>query len=118
MAYVPKHSCDVFLSYAHVDNPKTAPWVDTFKQELETALRQELPICCGERRLQVWQDIERLKPGFSLSQEIRKALGRTAAVISLYSPGYLASGYCAEERAAFEAHCGREIKCETFSRLI
>jgi hypothetical protein len=120
MAYVPKCVYDVFLSYAHVDNlPAVGDrWVDRFKKQLEAELRAELAVCLGEQRFVVWQDVERLKPGFSLSQSIREALGKTAVVISLYSPGYIGSGYCADERASFEQQCGDRLRLGTSSRLI
>src|SRR5262245_37367534 len=112
MAYVPRCVYDVFLSYAHIDNVSASgdPWVDRFKKELETELRRELAVCVGERRFVVWQDTERLKPGFALTQSIREALGKTAVVVSLFSPAYLGSGYCAEERASFERQCGDRLR--------
>ena len=120
MAYVPKCVYDVFLSYAHVDNMPAAgqPWVDRFKAVLETELRGELAVCVGEQRFVVWQDTERLKPGFALTQSIQEALGKTAVVVSLFSPGYLGSGYCADERRSFEAHCGERLRVGSTSRLI
>jgi hypothetical protein len=118
MAYVPKCVYDVFLSYAHVDNQDGDRWVDRFKKELERVLREELAVCVGEQRFVVWQDVERLKPGFALTQSIREALSKTAVVISLYSPNYLASGYCAEERSTFEQLCGDRLRIGESSRLI
>jgi hypothetical protein len=118
MAYVPKHVYDVFLSYASENNQPPACWVDDFKAQLENALRSELAVCYGERRLVVWQDKERLKPGFLLTESIRAALSRTAAFVSLYSPSYLASGYCAAERKFFTEACGRPVESGTASRLV
>jgi hypothetical protein len=120
MAYVPKCVYDVFLSYAHLDNLPIAGerWVDRFKKELEDELRRELAVCVGEKRFVVWQDTERLKTGYSLNQSLQEALGKTAIVLSLYSPGYLASGYCADERGSFQRQCGDAVRLGASSRLM
>jgi len=116
MAFVPKSVHDVFISYAHADNQGSS-WVTHFRDELERELSTELTLW-GGRRVAVWHDLARLKPGYTITNSIREALQRTSVVLSLWSPGYLASGYCAEEVATFQQACGGRLIVNTQSRLI
>ncbi len=118
MAYVPKCMYDVFLSYSHENNPEAEPWVDRFKDLLESSLRQELTISGSDRRLVVWQDKERLKPSFSLNQSLRDALSKTAVMVSLFSPSYLGSSYCADERRVFAELSGSRLTIGGACRLV
>lgn len=118
MAWVPKYFYDVFLSYAHVDNEGSDRWVSRFQTELEHQLQVKLG-AWGDRRATVWMDEKnRMKPGYVIGDTIKQALARTAAVVSLYSPGYVASGYCGKERAEFETLCGDRLRCGNISRLL
>src|SRR5712692_1221351 len=117
MAWVPKCFYDVFLSYAHVDNEGSDRWVSRFKAELEHQLQVKLG-AWGDRRATVWLDENRMKPGYSIGETIKQALAGSAAVVSLYSPNYLASGYCGAERREFETLCGDGIRCGNVSRLL
>ena len=119
MAWVPKYFYDVFLSYAHADNEGREEWVDSFKAELEFRIRANLG-AWGGRGATVWWDEHRMRPGDSIRGTIIDALNRSAAVVSLCSPNYLSSGYCMEERAAFEAACDRDggIRVGNASRLL
>jgi hypothetical protein len=117
MAWVPRYFYDVFLSYAHVDNEGSDKWVSRFKAELEHQLHVNLG-AWGDRRASVWWDENRVKPGYVIGDAIKQALARTAAVVSLYSPGRLASGYCAAECREFETLCGAGIRVGSASRLL
>jgi hypothetical protein len=119
MAWVPKYFYDVFLSYAHADNEGREKWVGSFKTELEFQIRANLG-AWGGRGAAVWWDERQMRPGDSIRGTIIDALDRSAALVSLCSPHYLASGYCMQERAAFEAACGREggIRVGNASRLL
>ena len=119
MAWVPKYFYDVFLSYAHADNEGREEWVGSFKTELEFQIRANLG-AWGGRGATVWWDEHRMKPGDSIRGTIIDALNRSAAVVSLCSPNYLASGYCMEERAAFQSACAgdRGIQVGNASRLL
>jgi hypothetical protein len=119
MAWVPKYFYDVFLSYAHADNVGREEWVSGFKTELEFQIRANLG-AWGGRGASVWWDEHRIKPGDSIRGTIVDALNRSAAVVSLCSPNYLASGYCKKEQAEFKSACARDggLRVENASRLL
>jgi hypothetical protein len=102
MGFVPDHDHDVFVSYAHIDNEPLAGaadgWVTTLVRNLTTIVRQKL----GDRegRLDVWVDDE-LAGNVPFPAQIEAALGRTATLLVIMSPGYLASDWCRQEREAF-----------------
>lgn len=102
MAFVPGCEHDIFVSYAHIDNEPLSGadegWVTILVRNLETVVRQKL----GDRarRLDVWTDHE-LAGNRPFDAAIESALGRTAALLVVMSPGYLASDWCRREREAF-----------------
>jgi hypothetical protein len=102
MAYVPGYEHDVFVSYAHIDNEPlmgaAEGWVTTLMQNLETVVRQKLGD--RERRLDVWMDHE-LAGNRPFDDDVRGALERTATLLVIMSPGYLASDWCRKERETF-----------------
>lgn len=103
MAYIPGFEHDIFVSYAHVDN-QPAPnvqtgWVSTLVNGLGTSLAQKI----GRAEVfDLWRDplLPKHEP---LTPAILKTIEKTAVMVVVLSPGYLASEWC-----------GRE--CETFLR--
>ena len=98
MAYVLGYDHDVFVSYAHLDNQGESAWVTTLVRHLETEVRQRL----GATDLRVWIDRE-LDGNRPLTPEIMQAIRRSATILLIVSPSYIASEWCARERNAFSA---------------
>ena len=93
MAYVPGFSNDVFLSYAHGDDPA---WLQAFEQALTRAVRGRLG-----QDIRVWQDIKRLRVGNDWQSGIAEAVSSTAAFVALLSPSYQTSEWCSRELTTF-----------------
>ena len=93
MAHVPGLRHDLFLSYAHTDDPT---WIEAF----EAALRQGLQDRLGHSP-SLWQDAGRLRLGQQWQDEIEQAILQTAAFLAIVSPGYLNSVWCQRERRHF-----------------
>jgi hypothetical protein len=100
MAFVPGFTSDVFLSYAHGDNESLLPedpgWVSCFDQALRVGLREILGV-----EPAIWRDNRRLGGELDFPQEIRDAIGRSAALLMVISPSYLRSKFCKQEREWF-----------------
>src|SRR4051812_9811303 len=99
MPWVEGFQYDVFLSYSHVDNltadnDAEKGWVAQFQKRLELALTQKAgrsgAIC-------IWRDERRLQGNFLFDKSIQDAVRNSAVFVSLYSHGYAASTYCADE---------------------
>ncbi len=100
-AFVPGFDYDVFISYAHVDDRPSvgaqSGWVTNLARELETVLAQKLG---REEDFRLWMDDE-LSRHAPITPEILKALERTATLLVILSPAYLASDWCRRERSRF-----------------
>ena len=96
MGYVPDYDHDVFVSYAHLDDQGEPAWVTTLVRHLETELRQRL----GTKDLSIWVD-HNLDGNRPLTPEIMQAIHRSATLIVVMSPSYVASEWCSRERNAF-----------------
>jgi hypothetical protein len=96
MTYVPGYDHDVFVSYAHLDNQGELAWVTNLVRHLETEASQRL----GSKDLRIWIDHD-LDGNHPLTPEIMQAIRRSATVLLVVSPSYVASEWCARERNAF-----------------
>jgi hypothetical protein len=96
MTYVPGYDHDVFVSYAHLDNQGELAWVTNLVRHLETETTQRL----GTKDLRIWIDHE-LDGNHPLTPEIMQAIRRSATVLLVASPSYIASEWCARERNTF-----------------
>jgi len=96
MAYVPDYDHDVFVSYAHLDDQGESAWVTNLVRHLDTEVRQRL----GTKDLRIWID-HSLDGNRPLTPEIMQAIRRSAALIVITSPSYIASEWCVRERNAF-----------------
>lgn len=101
MAYVSGCEHDVFISYAHVDNVPLSVcdqgWISLLVQDIKKLLDQKLgrPDCCD-----LWMDY-RLRNHEPFTPNIMDAVGRSATLLVILSPGYLASPWCGRELKAF-----------------
>jgi hypothetical protein len=98
-AFVPGFLHDIFISYAHRDDPA---WVAAFERSLREAVAQRLG-----SDIVVWQDVPNIRVGDTFSNEIEGALEGSAIVVALSSPSYLNSDWCTSERATFARHLER-----------
>jgi len=96
MTFVRGYDHDLFVSYAHLDNQGESAWVTTLVGKLETEVRQRL----GTKEFRIWIDDE-LDGNRPLTPEIMESLRRSATLLIVMSPAYLASEWCAKERTAF-----------------
>jgi hypothetical protein len=96
MAYVPDYDHDVFVSYAHLDDQGESAWVTNLVRHLDTEVRQRL----GTKDLRIWID-HSLDGNHPLTLDIMQAIRRSATLIVITSPSYIASEWCVRERNAF-----------------
>lgn len=102
--YVPGFDCDVFISYAHVDNLKLGQeedslgWVHNLAADLKKLLAQKL----GRQEWgKIWLDQRMLAGDLPLTPEIHQAVRHSATLLVILSEGYLQSAWCDQERALF-----------------
>jgi hypothetical protein len=93
MPYVPGFTNDIFISFAHVDN--LDGWVEEFQKQLRNRL---LMI---DADVTIWRD-SKLRGTDIFSDEIFTQLQQSALLISIVSPSGIKSGWCEDERQAFE----------------
>src|SRR5688572_4936282 len=92
-AFVPGFENDLFLSYAHGDDPR---WVQAFADELRDEVSRRLGL-----GIAVWQDTGKLRAGENWQVGIQTGIERSAAFVALVSPRYQNSHWCARERNEF-----------------
>lgn len=90
---------DLFISYAHIDNQPLkedlSGWISRFHQSLEALLSMRLGV-----KVNIWRD-DKLQGNDQFAEEIVEQFNSTAALISVVSPRYLNSEWCAREVKAF-----------------
>ena len=100
MAYVPSFEHDIFISYAHVDNARVAEdegWVT----KLHTSLLALIPQKIGRAEgLSIWRD-GKLNGNDEFVDTLNSAFRRSALMLSILTPSYLASQWCAKELDGF-----------------
>ena len=92
-AFVPGFEHDLFISYAHADNPA---WLLAF----EKAVREELSRRLG-LEVSVWQDERALRVGQNWQAEIEAGVAGAATFVCVLSPSYQNSDWCTRERGLF-----------------
>ena len=101
MAFVPSHKHDIFVSYAHVDDLPfpgvDKGWVTTLVETLQILLAQKLG---RKEAYSLWMD-HQLSRHTDLTPEILDNLGKTATLLVILSPGYVASEWCLREKDTF-----------------
>jgi hypothetical protein len=109
MAYVPGYQHDVFISYAHVDNAQSIAgddatrWINTLRQSLQTRIDQKLG---RTDAVKIWMDRGGLAGNDPVTPSIREAISSSAVLVVIFSPGYLKSPWCQQERELFVAAVG------------
>jgi hypothetical protein len=108
---------DIFISYAHIDNMALKEgekgWVADFHRALDVRLAQLL----GEEP-EIWRD-QKLQGNDYFGDEIVEQFPKTAVMISVLSPRYIKSQWCAKEvREFYEAASkGLGTKIDNKSRI-
>ena len=101
MAILSGHACDVFVSYAHVDDLPDREgekgWVDQFASQLSVRLLKRF----GEK-VEVWRDPQ-LGRAQRFDPVIEKAVRGAGVMVCLLSSRYLKSDYCQQEVEWFRA---------------
>ena len=99
MSFLPDFECDIFISYAHVDNRSLTEgqrgWIDSFHQALEVRLSQVLGA-----DPQFFRD-PKLAGNDYFESVLTGKLQRTAILVSIVSPRYVESEWCIRELKVF-----------------
>jgi TIR domain len=93
MGYVTRCQYDIFVSYSHKDDPT---WITGFERALLQELRKKLGHECV-----FWRDEENIRLGQNWKDAIKEGIQSTAVFITILSPGYQVSEWCARERKCF-----------------
>lgn len=106
-----------FISYCHRDNTSgedEVGWVTRFHKRLALYTRIEL----GEEA-EIWRDDRELQGNHALTPEILEQLPKTAALVTIVSPSYVKSKWCADEREEFcrEAERTGGLLCGNQARI-
>jgi hypothetical protein len=106
MAILSRGQCDVFVSYAHVDDLPDREgekgWVDRFASQLAVRLLKRF----GEK-VEVWRDPE-LGRAQRFDPVIERAVRGAGVMVCLLSNRYLKSDYCQQEIEWFRAKAEAE----------
>jgi hypothetical protein len=101
MSFVSNFKYDIFVSYAHVDDQPLPGadegWVTTLVKGLRTGLSQKLG---RDDAFELWID-QKLSRNVEITPKIMETLRRTATLVVILSPGYLASDWCQREQDNF-----------------
>jgi hypothetical protein len=111
MAYLPQFEEDIFVSYAHVDDEAVSGsgqgWVTEFVKCLKAELARKLG---RSDAYALWVDHD-LRHSQPVTPQILERVRRSAMLVLIMSPGYIASDWCRQEREAFlEAARGRDAQ--------
>ena len=115
MPVVPGFQNDLFVSYAHNDDPPWMDrpgWVTEFIQALKDGLKAK------SRDFTLWFD-PKLRTGEDFNDAIGEAIASSAVFLCVLSPAYDDSTYCKKEVAAFrqQRHPSFGIRVGTMSRI-
>lgn len=98
-------AAQVFISYAHADNPifdgDTPGWVSGFVDKLQKAIERKH----GGSQVNCWMDF-RLEPQRAVDDELRRRIVESKCIVAFMSPRYLESEWCRKEMAAFVEQMG------------
>jgi hypothetical protein len=113
-----KFQRQIFISYAHLDNqPLSADqsgWVSLFHGTLQTLIGQRLGVA-----VDIWRD-DKLRGNDVFSDEILGQLAGTALFVSVLTPRYLKSEWCAREIRAFceRAEAAQALVVQNKARVV
>jgi len=103
MAYVPGFDHDIFISYAHVDNAPLEEEEDGWVTKLHTSLMTLIPQKIGRAEdLSIWRDLK-LEGNDEFSDTLESGFRRSAVMLTILTPSYLASTWCSKELEGFSS---------------
>jgi hypothetical protein len=113
MAFNPNLGCDLFISYARVDDEPVfgVKWVSTLLQDLRNLLAQKMG---RHDAFSIWWDEINLRGNHAVTPEIRTAVQQSATMLLVLSPGYLESQWCRQEKDLFFAGLGGKPQNRVF----
>lgn len=101
---------DVFVSYSHGDvgGRGRPPLLKAWTRALVERLKEEVSAALGDQasELDIWYDAE-LKGDVPLTEELKARAERSALLLIVMSPSYLASTWCSDELEWFETELRR-----------
>ena len=100
MAFVPKCTADIFVSYAHADDEGTTPWSARLITALEREIRKRLGTEIGSELI-VWRDTKGIRLGDNWVSALDDVIRGAATFLALVSPNYMTSRVCSQERETF-----------------
>ena len=102
MAFTPGYAYDIFISYAHVDNLAFPGQVDGWIKQFYDNLNLMLAKRAGRvGMVNFWWDTKKLDGSVLFDASIEDGIKKSAIMICLNSPGYIASDYCQQELDTF-----------------
>ena len=96
---MPDFDCDVFISYAHMDNQTLSTEQTGWIAHLHRALEMRLGQLLGEEP-SIWRD-PKLQGNDRFDAEIAGQLAKAATMVSVFTPRYLKSDWCRKEVREF-----------------
>jgi hypothetical protein len=112
MAYVPNFKCDVFVSFAHLDNVaigSSPPWISAFVSDLKKVLRMRLGVREEEGLGVYFTGHASLEAGVVLDSALMENASSSATFLAVTSPAYVADdSYTMRELNAFLYAMGQE----------
>jgi len=101
MAYLPRFDEDIFISYAHVDDATVSDAGQGWVTEVIRCLKVELARKLGRSdAYALWADHDLLN-SHPVTAQILERVRRSAMLVVILSPGYVASEWCGQEREVF-----------------
>jgi hypothetical protein len=114
MAYVPGFKCDVFVSFAHLDNVAIgsgSPWINAFVSDLKKVLRMRLGVREEDGLTVYFTGHGSLQAGVDLDASLMENAASAASFIAITSPAYVvADSYTMRELHAFLHAMGQEAR--------
>ncbi len=96
---MPDFDCDVFISYAHIDNRTLSKERTGWIALLHQALKMRLGQLMGEEP-SIWRD-PKLQGNDRFDDEIAGMVTKAATMVSVLTPRYLKSDWCRKEVSTF-----------------
>ncbi len=102
MTYASAFERDIFISYCHTDNenPLGLGWIEMFHKILLIRMNQILGARLPQEEPSIWRDA-RLQGNEAFANVLGDELRKVALVVSILSPSYVRSEWCAREVSAF-----------------
>ncbi len=110
MAYVPSYKCDVFVSFAHLDDVaigNSSPWVSCFASDVKKVLRMRLGVRDDDGLKIYFTGHGALETGVNLEAALMENASSSAIFVAVTSPAYVADdSWTMRELNAFQTAAG------------